>query len=170
MTIFLTLWRIPKTLHNFVDKTSRLWNWSLTALNCLQLYLKKKKKKAWHMLVAAAQWWGQQGKRGWCRTEVCSTPPLSFLLISGKAQYVHLVCVIISMLGRSSPWAEGGKEWGTVTCEQAGNDPDSRGSLEQTRHYKGLSPTAILPLSHTDLQYLSLSICPPPPRCCSSYS
>lgn len=55
------------------------------------------------------------------------------------------------------PWAEGGKEWGIVTYEQAGNDPDSPGSLEQTRRYKSLSPTAILPLSHTDLQYLSLS-------------
>lgn len=85
---------------------------------------------------------------------------VSFIFTIGE----DLLCVIIRMqLGRSLPWAEGGKEWGIVTCEQAGNDPDSLGSLEQTRRYKSLSPTAILPLSRTDPQHLSLSICPPAP-------
>lgn len=40
------------------------------------------------------------------------------------------------------PWAEGAKEWGIVRCEQAGNDPDSPGSLEQTRRCMSLSPTS----------------------------
>lgn len=57
-------------------------------------------------------------------------------------------------MGCNSLLVEGGKKQRTVTCEQAGNDPDSLGSLEQTRHYKSLSPTAMLTLSHTDLQHL----------------
>lgn len=88
--------------------------------------------------------------------------PAAHHLVSNRKQ-LHLLCVITAMeLDCSLPRAEGGKEWGIVTCEQAGNDPDSLGSVEQTRHYKSLSPTAILPLSHADLQYLSLSVCPPP--------
>lgn len=93
---------------------------------------------------------------------------LSSSLPLNKNQVVHFLCIVISMeLGRTSPWARGEqKERGIVTCEQAGNDPDSPGSLEQTRRCMSLSPTSCHYPIQSHSTFLSLSAlppCPPPP-------